>query len=372
MRTSLFLLSLLLAGVSCSSCDIVDGGFTALERGQRLDVVTVRAAQPATRQEFARLGTFATPGYVVVFDPRAEGGPEIVRTIRVPGHLTNDAQIDSDGFLWIATPTRNSASLRVTYVVDPFSGAVERVLSLPETLRATAGLVVGTDFVYLRAWRDGRSGGVGKVSRRCTADPSACTVTLMTELGDVGSSTEQGLRLDGSTLYSWSNPNSVANRESVDTIDTTTGRILRSAPFGGNAVMTNDFIWSIGFYEPNVNTIVKLNKRTLEVVARIEVPGEFEAQQALIAIEGDNLYVTGYLKPTVDVRSASTLALVRTLDVSGSGGATGAFGIVAPGVLVLSHRAFAVVDGDAVRLGTMPVDAQFSLALRLAEGLEQY
>ena len=354
LLTTLALIAAVLPG-----CDLV-GGHDRLDEGQRLRVIEY-GEQPGSRAEYARLATLVIPGAVVVLDPGEGGAPRVVRSIRIPDHLTSDAQLDRDGYLWVATPDRNSVPLRIAYVLDPSTGTVVRAIELPQDLRSVAALVVGRDRVFLRSWRDGFSGAVGAVDRRCATVSSACEPTVLTELGNVGTSSENAFILDGDTLFSFSNPNSRDEREAVDRIDTRTGKITATAPYGGKSVADDDFIYAVAFFEPGVNSIVKLDKATLGVVDQLVVGPE----PALLALQDGVLYDTGFRDDVVRVRSTETLEVEREIDVSSTRGATAAFGFLAPDVLVLSHAAY--LDLGTETIGEFPVEAMFSQSLRLAE-----
>lgn len=366
MTLPLALVSAAILAISFGGCDVVTGGPNPLEEGQQLEVEVYSDSQPSGRLGFSEFGTFVVPGRVFVFAPGTgpDDPPQIVRSIRIPEHLTNDAQIDRDGFLWVATPDRNSTPLRVAYVIDPSTGEVLRVIELPGDLRAVAALLVGPDQVYLRSWRDGFSGAIGSVDRQCVTDASRCSVSILTDLGDVGTTPEQAFHLDGNTLFSFSNPNSRSNRESIDKVDISTGKIIKSTPFGSTFSFDESYIYTVAYFTSGTNSIVKIDKDNLDVLVQKSIGSNI----SLISIQGDLIYLTGFNSSIVEVRHKDTMEMVRQIDVSSTGGATALFGFVAPDVLLLNHTSFLNTRSDDTVLDAFPINAQFSQGLRLPEG----
>ena len=357
------------AALALASCDLTGVGSGTFGEGRVLEGTEYSEVLPTSRRAYAELGTFVTGG-VVTFRPGTgpDDPPEVVRGFSFPGHLVWDAQIDRDGFLWVATPDRvNGGALRVVYVVDPFASEVVRVIRLPEELRAVAGLVVGPERVYLRAWRNGFSGAIGAVDRRCAADESLCGVSLFTELGNVGVSSSAGaLRLSGSDLVSFSLRNSGDKRESTDRIDTRTSEILASSPYSGTSTADAGSYYVIGGDGTGgPSTITRLDERTLSELGSVQAEPGFGS---LIAAGGGRLYVGGFRERAVKVYYGVSLEHLETIDTSAATELSYALGFVAPNVLVLNGAWW--LDTRTGAVSRIPQAPEFgtSQALRLPEG----
>lgn len=345
-----------------------------LEEGHELEVTTYSADQPASRAAYAGMGTFVIPSErLVIFDPGTgpEDPPRVIRSLKIPNRYIRDAHIDRDGFIWVATPDLNGAagggSIRETYVIDPHTGTVHRMLELSHELRAVAGVIVGPELVYLRAWRDGFSGGIGVVDRACVFDASRCEVRFFTELGDVGGSPEQAFHLTDETLYSFSAGNSGNRRSPINKINPQTGEIVESAPYAYSFVFDEESFYTIGYHVPGVNSVMQINKETLEREAEVEI-GPY---RHWLALDEDRLYVARSAtagEPSVEVYSAETLSALDTLDISAAGQTSAVFGFVAPGVLLLNNTAWLNTETGEVMADAFPLDPFFSHALRLPEG----
>lgn len=345
-----------------------------LEEGHRLEVVEYAAEQPASRAAYAAMGTFVIPSErLVIFDPGTgpEDPPRIIRSLLIPDRYINDAQIDRDGYVWVATPDRNrnagGGPIRETYVIDPHTGTVHRMLRLPSELRAVAGVIVGPELVYLRAWRDGFSGGIGVVDRECVFDANKCEVRFFTELGNVGGTPERAFHLTEDALYSFSGRNSRDNRESTDRIDPQTGEITASSAISGTFALDEQSFYVIGYQVPGVNSAIQINKETLEREAEVEV----DPFRPWLALDENRLYVASSPtahEPSIEVYSAETLAALDTLDIPAAGEPSAVFGFVAPGVLLLNNTAWLNTETGEVMADAFPLDPFFSHALRLPEG----
>jgi hypothetical protein len=374
-------LLILLAALSLlAGCDAVAPGPSdvTLDEGYRLESTTYGSPLPSSREGYAEMGTFIrSGGHVVLFDPGTgpDDPPALVRSFRIPDHYTRDAQMDRDGFLWVATPDRPAqGTLQVAYVIDPHTGTVHRTIRLPRELRAAAAVVVGPERVYFRAWRDGFSGGVGAVDRGCATDASRCEVELFTELDDVGTTPENAFRLTDDALYSFSGLNSRDRRRSTDKIDPQTGEILASSPYSGTFAWNDTSLFVIGAqtgFTAGTYYLLRLDANTLDLIDQEQIG----LNTGQIALEDGLLYLTKYTYPNaqqspavIEVRSAETLDLVDTIDVSASRGATAAFGFVAPGVLMINHTSYLDVRSESVTANAFPAESIFSYALRLPEG----
>jgi hypothetical protein len=361
--------------LAVGGCDLISNVDDAtLDEGQRLETVT-HADTPTSRAGYAHMGAFiAGTRDVQLFEPGTGPAdpPRLVRSFGFPhaGSSPHEAQVDRDGYLWVAIATVNGASLRAAYVIDPHEGTVVRRIQLPDELRAVANLVVGPDHVYLRAWRNGFSGGVGAVDRRCARAAEFCEVRLLTDLGDVGNSPPGTFHLTDGALYASSLPNSRANRESTDRIDVRTGRITSSARVGGMMAFSDEALFIASTVIVNNNTvahnIIRLDKETLAETARVRLNSNL---QGLVAAEGDRLYIGGFDYPEVEIRSAQTLELLDTIDISPVRGSSLAFGFVAPGVLLLGAQAYLDVRSGEVVADAFPIEGgDFALGLHLPEG----
>lgn len=368
-RTLLAGIVVALAGslVLASGCSLVFPSDPTLSEGNRLEVTDHVSDLPASRTGYARMVTFNTPAAVQIVDPGTgpDDLPRLLRTIRFPEHLVNEQQIDSDGFLWVTTPDGYGGPLRVTYVVDPHAGRVHRAIELPHELRAAAGLSVGARDVYLRAWRDGFSGGIGVVSRTCASDPDACGVRLLTELGNVGGTPDgQSLHLDDGNLYSFNTGNSRDQRESTARLDPTTGAEVASYPLSGASVSDDDHFYVIVLREPGRFALVRLDKLTLQEEDSVDVPGDpFQ-----VAYDQGQVYVSDGARSTVKVYDAATLDAVTTIDISAAGAKEAAFGFLAPGVLLLNHHAWLNTQTRTVVPDGFPLQESFSKSVRFPQG----
>jgi hypothetical protein len=356
------LAALLLPLMGLTSCDNADPGSFELHEGDQLEVVTYAAVQPESRQAYADLATMIVPGRVAFIRPAAR--PELVRTISIPGLLTWYARTDRDGYVWVATPDEGDRSVhRSLYVIDPHEGTVHRAIRLPEELRGVEAFAFGPDRVYVRAWREGRSVGLGAVRR------SDFAVEVLAELDSTGTGVGEGIALVGGLLYLQSTGTSETEEQKIHQFDVATNALVRTAPYAGYHTMDGPFLYTTGYFQPGVNTLYKLDAATLEPVASVVLgnPG------SRIAHDAEFLYIADYPHPRVEVRSKETLALVRTLDFSEAGPegcctGSNAFGFITREVLLLNERsAYDVATGELMP-SLFPLDEPASQALELAEG----
>src|SRR5690606_31247296 len=127
--------------------------------------------------------------------------------------------------------------------------------------------------------------------------------------------------------------------DQLDKLDPETGEVLDTFPYDGNSfAFSSDALYLVGYRQPGVNTLTKLDKDVLEVVAEEEI-GPWWGWPA---VEGDRVYITGAQSTShqVEVRSAETLEHLETIDTSAAGATTAVFGFVAPGVLLLNHTSY--------------------------------
>lgn len=307
-------------------------------------------------------------GRVYVVDPGSGPAdpPRLVKLLEIPGLLTFAGQIDSEGYLWLATPDldpRGGPHDR-SYVLDPHSGTVHRVIALPRELRAVADVNVGPERVYVRSWRDGFSAAIGTVPRACVRDATQCQATLFTELGNVGLTPERSLHLTQQALYSFSNSNSRDGRRSIDRINLDTGAIVQSSPLENEFAFDSTSFYAVGQFIQGRNELVRLDRETLTETARAPSP-----RGSLIAVQYPFVYTSSHLINTVEVHDAETLELIRTIDVTGAGGVNATFGFVAPGVLMLNgNTSLDVSTGALLRDPAEVTFGALQLAVRLPEG----
>lgn len=353
-----------------AGCSVLESENPTLGEDARLEVTDYDSARPATRAGYADLATFVTPGgRVQIFDPGTgpSDPPRLIRTIRVRNHIVTDAQIADDGYLWVAPPDFEGGTLRVVYVVDPHTGIIHRNIETPANLSAIAGLTIGPDAVYLRAWRDGFSGGIGVVSRSCVATSTDCNVRFLSELGDVGGTPERALHYEPGALYSFNGSNSRAERLSTVRIDPSTGDERATTALSGTSTFDAESFYVLALRGPGERNLIRLDKETLreEASARIGI-NAFQ-----IAHESGRLYVTDGLLQTVEVYNAATLESVETIDISEAmiaGAPEAAVGFIAPHVLILNHHSYLNTETNEVVSDAFPLDLNFSQALRLPQG----
>ena len=341
------LLLLALVGVSVASCD---GGDPLtqdqLSEGQNLPLTRYPSGvQPPSRAAYARMGVITGYGSVHVFDPGTGAAPpRLVRSLKLPGLAPEDAQIDREGYLWVAVPDGLENSVhRAAYVIDPFAARVVRVVKLEEAVRASAHLVIGPDRVYLMAWRNGFSAGVGSVSKACVQDTSQCTATLLTELGNVGLGVGKPLQLDGEWLYASNASNTRDRRAALTRIDAQSGEIEKQNGLTGVVATspTSIFLSVSNPQNAQQRWLLRLDKETLSEQARVEI-NVFKADW-----QGDFLYTHPGGRGPVDVRSATTLELVRTIDIGAAGEVRPNFGFVVQDRLMITPQAtLNVVTGE--------------------------
>ena len=362
--------ALLLGGLvlGTAACDVFSG--EGLNRGQSLKVTEYADRQPASRTEYTALATFILPGRVAFVRPGTgpDDLPELVRTLDIPDVVTWDAQIDRDGYVWVATPdAAGGGSIREMYVVDPHAAKVHRVIEFPDELRAPANVLVGPDAVYVQAWRSGQTGGIGRIDRACPLS-GACRATLLTELDSVGPSGNQSLRLLNGDLYSFRSGDRPVGALRIDLPSGEVVAQWMSFRAGTNATDGRSF-YVVGYFEPGVNSIARLDAETLAETARVGIASDSDDRMSLVAVEDGALYLGGYRSRYIDVRSAETLERVRTIDISSASRASSNnFGFIAPGLLLINMLDVVDVRTGEVYAGVLPERAFDAQALRFPEG----
>lgn len=355
---------------SCDSSLISDG---LPDTGDMLETIEYGYSLPTTREGYAGFASIVTGQSLVLLDPGSgpTNPPRAVRRYQLPGLLIKDAQMDADGFLWVATPDRSLAGgiLRYVYVIDPSEARVQRRILVPSELRSVAAILVGPDRIFLRSRRDGFSGAIGVVDRRCALNGDACRAEIFADLGNVGGAAMNGLRLMGERLYSFSNRNSRDNRRATDIVDTQTGEIILSSPISGGAAVNATSLYVEGYFEPGVFQIVRLDRQTLIETGR----ARFGHGGGRIAVADGRLYSSDSRDPTLFVYDADTFAPVQEIDVgeierTSTGWISDALGPVAPGVLLLSHTSWLDTTTGTLHANEIPIESNGSSALRLPEG----
>ena len=360
MSKVLFALSALLA-LGWTGCDSSAESEYQLREGQRLSVTEyVGTEQPASRQAYAELGVFGanSRGGIHLFRPGTgpDDPPRLVRSIDLEGLHTWDAQVDRDGFVWVATPDHSQAFVhRAAYVIDPHAATVHRVVKLEEDVRAAARVIVGSDRVYFYGARNGFSAGVGSVDRACVMERSLCTATLFTELGNVGLPPARAFHLTDRWLYVASNANSRDRKQAVRKIDLSTGEIAAGAPFTSLS-WDGASLYAIEDTTSNRHNLVRLDLETLAVEKRLRLGG-----RGFVLHTDSLLYVTGSGSngKIIEVRSAMTGEILRSLDVSEYGRIAQTFGFVAAGVIMLNGTMS--LDTQAERVIMDPAGERFAI-----------
>ena len=342
------LLALALAfGLGAAGCDSQSAG-DVLSEGRQLEVEEHSPSQPSSLREYAEMGAIGSFNRVWLY--RLGSGPadppRLVRSIKVPIVITNQAQVDARGYVWVTAPDLSRSGVhRQMYVVDPHAGTIHRAIDLPGELRAAADLSIYDEGVFVRAWRNGFSGGIGRVDPDCPVDPLRCEAVLLTELGNVGGSFNPSIVLHDGWLISTSVPNSRDDRQAIDRIDVATGDLVESLAFAGKIELDEGELYaSVRGYGPG-NALVVLDPSTSEVLRSQSIQ-----YLPLIAVEDGVVYLSNYRADVVYAYDAQTLEQVRTYRVPDAGGVLNPFGFVAPGVLMLNGLvSLDVATGDLLR-----------------------
>jgi hypothetical protein len=159
---------------------------------------------------------------------------------------------------------------------------------------------------------------------------SLCTAALFAELGNVGLPPARALHLTDRWLYVASNANSRDRKQAVRKIDLSTGEIVAEAPFTSLS-WDGASLYAIEDARANNYNLVRLNMETLNVEERLSLGGRNRV------VHTDSLlYVSGVNSPELEVRSAQTGELLRTLDVTPYGRLAQTFSFVSPKVIMLN------------------------------------
>ena len=338
----------LLPLLGLGGCDLFGGDYGPRQEGEPLRLTEYAAEQPASLADYARMGVIGGYGSIWLYDlgTGPDDPPRIVRSLRIPGYITSAAQVDARGYVWVATPDHSTKGPeRVTYIVDPHRAVVQRVIDLPSEVRAAGDLSVYDDGVFLRSWRNGFSGGIGRVDPECAVDASRCDVELFTELGNVGIHSDPPIQRVGDDLYSSSNLNSRDRRASMDKIDVATGEIVASADMAGSYVIGLEHLFFQHRVGPGVWRLFKLDRETLEEVDSIP-----SSNMPLIAYQDGRLYRAELGGFRVEVSDAETLEVVDAISLPAAGEARHTFAFVAPDVLMLNGSASLDVSTGEISL----------------------
>lgn len=327
-----------LAVLALAACD--SDGVGEVEVGRQLRVTEYAAVQPASRAAYAGFAMFDAGREMCAVRPGAVSGelPTLIRCIQSPVEIRNEvSQIDQDGYLWMATPDYGDGGpQRQVLIADPSTGRVVRVITVPSELRGVGDLIIGPDRVYLRSWRDGFSGAVGVVDRRCAQDETACDARVFTDLGQAGLSSNKAFHLTDQYLYSFSNKSSAPEgRGAIDQIDLQTGDIVRSRDLAESGFSVGDVAAYGGDFFLGREGLTRLDAETLETAVQKPGPDGY-----LVAAWGGLVYRASVSSAEIEVRSAETLDVVSQINIAATGLTDNAFGFVSPGVLMLNQESF--------------------------------
>ncbi len=356
-----------------SGCSLVGTDDPTLEEGAQLAIEDHVSDLPGSRQQYAGLATFfTTGGGIHILDPGTgtDDPPRLLRTLTIENHSRWDAQLDDNGYLWLATPDAGGGgSIQVTYVIDPHTGRVHRAIDLPDNLSAVASIAIGPDNVYLRAWRDGFSGGVGSVSRACVMEARDCDVRFVKDLGNVGTTPERGLRYDpDGSLFAFSGSNSRDERASTLRLEPATGAEQANLPLSGESRFDFEHVYMLFFRVagPNDATqyLTRYDKLTLALEDEVAVANNL----SWMAFSEGLVYLTSSSRGAIEVYSADTMEQVETIPLPTGQRPSAVFGFLSPKVLLLNEHAWLNTETNDVTTDAFPLESAFSQALRHGQG----
>ena len=341
------LLALCAVAIAGAGCDTAAD--VPLAEGASLRIVRYGdAPQPATRSDYARFGVVMAAGDIHLFDPGTgpERPPRFVRRLETTGLLATSAQVDANGFVWLAAPDRFSGNARsvnrALYVIDPHAANVVRRIELPGSLTSVGDVLVSGDWVYLYAWRNGFSAGIGRVAKACATDAARCEATLFTELGDVGAGIERPMHRWGPWLYVVAARSSRSPADSLFKIDAQSGVVKERSVDVGRFAFDGEALF-LG-PAPSHTALLRVTKEGLRQTASAPTMAD------VLAVDAGRLYMSNRDHDWFEVRETTTLALVSSGKRPGGMGSD-AFGFVAPGMLMLDG-----VTTLDVRTGTLYQD----------------
>lgn len=333
-----------LALLALAGCDLI-AETTAVrpEEGQSVTVVADAAALPTSRAGYAGLSAFVVAGGpVVLLDPGTGTAdpPRFVRVFDMPWGSVATAQLDADGYLWLASPSVRtaieSASNDRVVVLDPHTARVHRVLALPAGRRTPLDLIVAGERVIVRSWESSEPAALLVAETACARDAARCQVREWADVGAAVAWPQSSLRVSGDTLATVSAEYLVNDPSWLDLWRLSTGeRIARVDSVGRDALFTPDALIDLRWRDGR-REWVRLDRQTLAVTARAAGVGGSGTSESFVTRQGDRLYAARQDQTTVVVRDARTLAVVETLDTGSV--ATAVFGFVAPDVLLLNGR----------------------------------
>ena len=269
--------------------------------------------------------------------------------------------------MWLATPDGETTGPHdAMYVVDPHAAVVHRVIELSDTLSAVADLSIYENGVFVRAWRNGFSGGIGRIDPDCVVDQARCDPSLFVDLGNVGGTAEPSILRIGDVQFSASVNTSRDRRHSTDRISVASGTILASAPFVGGAVTDGSSLFISTRVRTGEPELVRLDPKALDVTGATAVPN---APQ--IAYEDGTVYLSASEGGTVTAYDAETLEPTRTYAIPEGSGAHDTFALAAPDVLMLNGTASLAVESGDILIDPARGTAEmgpFQRELRLPQG----
>jgi hypothetical protein len=119
-----------------------------------------------SREIYKKTFTIVIPGGIAIYLLK-EKKPHLIKVIRPNLKVIYDAQIDEDGFLWIAAPRDKYRKFNnKIFVIDPSSEKISKEIILPENLSRPNSLLIDGDHVYFGAARNGLSGGFGRIHKK--------------------------------------------------------------------------------------------------------------------------------------------------------------------------------------------------------------
>ncbi|MBE2186519.1 MAG: hypothetical protein IAE99_07080 [Rhodothermales bacterium] len=365
-----FLMAALVFGLpllGLSGCDSLgDKGFSA---GDRLGLETFSSAQPASRAEYAQFATFVNDRVGIV---RPGDRPEVVRTLDFGDLSVSDALLDKDGYLWVATTDEIGAYGRTPhrrmYRVDPHTAKVDRAIALPDGLCAPGNLALTPQNVYVFAWRNGFTFGLGRIDR---------TTFAVTELSGFDDEGGLGSR-DHMVAYgqnAWAFVSSVEDntKQYTYTFSNESVRVQGTLNRGYGLVGGEDLYVSTTRLQEASGareafcTIYRHDPITLvEEKASEERPGVCEP----LAYSEGRLYRRhrSASNDEVEVFDAETLAYLATYNIR-SAGTVSNFTFVSPTRLLLSNTRMLNVTNGQLEPVSFPLDLLPIQNFQLAEDL---
>lgn len=357
--------------VGLTGCDLLAPGGTLPDPGDAVEIVAEAADRPTSREGYASLAAFVAfgTGRVVLVRPGTGPAdpPRFVRAFHTPWAIAQAAQVDADGYLWLAAPYYSwgaKPSLYKVVVLDPHAAVVHRVIELPEGVVSVTDLIVTPEAVVFRPWDSERLAALAAVDPACVRDVRQCEARVWAALGHRSRASRRAFHTSGDTLFSFSARFDGASV--LDLVRLSTGERLGQADsVGTDATVGPDAIHHLARID-GVMHVVRLDRATLAVTARVPATDVGEGREDLIARQGDRLYTSASGARRVVVRDAATLAVMATHDLAAE--VEPVFGFVAPDVLLLNGQTALDVTTGRLIEGVAPDLGGRSKALRLPPG----